>query len=86
MQLFSCPFCGERDETEFQFAGEAGKIRPEPAPEISDEDWSRYLHRNENPRGATSEIWVHQTCGEYFVMERDTVSHVISATRSLRKD
>ena len=25
MQLFPCPFCGPRDETEFTFATEAGK-------------------------------------------------------------
>jgi sarcosine oxidase subunit delta len=85
MQLFSCPFCGPRDETEFLFAAEAGKIRPEPAPEISAEDWSSYLHSVGNPRGATREIWVHQTCGEYFVMDRDTVSHVVAGTQSLRK-
>ena len=85
MQLFSCPFCGPRDETEFTFGGEAGKERPEPAPDVSPENWSTYLYRTKNPRGNTREIWVHQTCGEYFVMERDTVSHVVSATHSLRK-
>lgn len=86
MQLFSCPFCGARDETEFLFAAEAGKIRPEPAPEVSAEDWSNYLHRVSNPRGETREIWVHQTCGEYLLMERDTVSHVVATTQSLRKN
>ncbi|GHD16197.1 sarcosine oxidase subunit delta [Tianweitania populi] len=84
MQLFSCPFCGPRDETEFTFGGEAGKERPEPAPDVSAEDWSKYLHRVGNPRGRTREIWVHHTCGEYFLMERDTVSHVVAGTQSLR--
>ncbi|MBP0437240.1 sarcosine oxidase subunit delta [Tianweitania sediminis] len=84
MQLFSCPFCGPRDETEFLFAAEAGKVRPEPAPEVSAADWSKYLHRVSNPRGATREIWVHQTCGEYFLMERNTVSHVVANTQPLR--
>ena len=78
MQLFQCPFCGARDETEFTFATEAGKTRPEPAAEVSAEAWARYLHFDRNVRGGTREVWLHQTCGEFFVMERDTVSHVVA--------
>jgi sarcosine oxidase subunit delta len=77
MQLFSCPFCGLRDETEFTFATEAGKVRPEPAAEVSADAWARYLHFDANLKGATREVWLHQPCGEFFVMERDTVSHVV---------
>ncbi len=84
MQLFSCPFCGPRDETEFAFGAEAGKTRPEPAAEIPAETWARYLHYADNPRGATREIWQHVTCGEFFLMERDTVSHAVAATVDLR--
>jgi len=49
MQLFSCPFCGERDETEFVFCAEAGKTRPEPAAEVSADAWARYLYLGDNP-------------------------------------
>jgi sarcosine oxidase subunit delta len=84
MQRFPCPFCGPRDETEFHFAAEAGKVRPEPAAEVTAEVWSHYLHLNRNPRGATREIWVHQTCGEFFLMERDTVTHVVAGATALR--
>lgn len=77
MQLFPCPFCGLRDETEFAFATEAGKARPEPAAEVSAEAWARYLHVGDNPKGATREVWLHVTCGEFFVMERDTVTHAV---------
>jgi sarcosine oxidase subunit delta len=80
MQLFPCPFCGLRDETEFHYATEARKPRPEPAPEVSDADWSAYLHLNANPRGVSREVWIHLTCGEFFLMTRDTVSaEVLSA-------
>ena len=82
MQLFPCPFCGPRAETEFSFAAEAGKTRPEG--EVSDLAWSRYLYTEKNPRGATREIWSHLTCGEYFVMERDTLTHVVKSSSSLR--
>ena len=84
MQLFSCPICGPRDETEFVFGAEAGKTRPEPAADVSAEAWSRYLHFAGNPKGATREIWLHTPCGEFFAMERDTVSHAVAGSRALR--
>lgn len=84
MQLFSCPFCGPRDETEFVFGAEAGKVRPEPAAEVSAEAWSAYLHLGDNPKGAVREIWLHLTCGEFFAMERDTVSHAVAGSHALR--
>ncbi|MGE0502274.1 MAG: sarcosine oxidase subunit delta [Rhizobiaceae bacterium] len=86
MQLFPCPFCGPRDETEFQFGAEAGKTRPEPAPDVDPGRWSAYLYGKKNPKGPAREIWVHLTCGEYFLMERDTATHVVAGSRSLRKD
>ncbi|MCB1448971.1 MAG: sarcosine oxidase subunit delta [Nitratireductor sp.] len=86
MQIFTCPFCGPRDETEFHFGAEAGKVRPEPAETISAEDWSQYLYSKANPKGSTREIWVHTTCGEFFAMERDTVSHEVTASDSLRRE
>lgn len=85
MQLFSCPFCGERDETEFVFCAEAGKTRPEPAAEVPAEAWARYLYLGDNPKGAAREIWQHATCGEFFLMERDTVSHAVAGSQSLRR-
>ncbi|MFN3545945.1 MAG: sarcosine oxidase subunit delta [Mesorhizobium sp.] len=80
MQLFPCPFCGPRDETEFQFATEAGKTRPEPAGEVSAERWASYLYLKDNPKGATREVRLHSTCGEFFVMERDTVTHAVAGS------
>jgi sarcosine oxidase subunit delta len=86
MQLFPCPFCGPRIEGEFQFGAEAGKSRPEPASAISAERWANYLYINANPKGATREIWVHLTCGEFFTLDRDSVTHVVSGSRALRED
>ena len=83
MQVFPCPFCGPRPETEFQFAAEAGKARPEG--ETSERVWADYLYAERNPRGATREIWVHQTCGDFFVMERDTLTHAVASSSSLRE-
>lgn len=83
MQLFPCPFCGPRDETEFRFGGDAGNRRPEPAPDVGAEAWSAYLHEAANPKGRSREVWVHLTCGEFFVMERDTVTHEVFGAEAL---
>lgn len=85
MQLFACPFCGLRDETEFQFGAEAGKTRPEPAAGVGAAEWSRYLNDRKNPKGPSQEIWLHITCGEFFLLERNTLSHEVAGSRSLRK-
>ena len=83
MQIFLCPFCGPRDETEFRFAAEAGHARPEPAGGVSDADWAAYLYGARSPGGTSREIWLHLTCGEYFVMTRDTVTRVVDGSEPL---
>lgn len=75
MQIFRCSFCGDRDETEFRYLGEAGNERPQPAEKVGDEAWAHYLYMRRNPKGATREIWMHLTCLEVFVMERDSLTH-----------
>ena len=83
MQLFPCPFCGPREETEFHFAAEAGKPRPEPAEAVTDAEWAAYLYRTAAPKGAAREVWVHLACGEFFVMERDTVTRAVAGSAPL---
>ena len=83
MQLFPCPFCGARDETEFFFAGEAGHERPQPAETVSDATWAAYLYTHENPKGQTREIWIHLTCHEAFILERDTATHAVTGSQVL---
>jgi sarcosine oxidase subunit delta len=85
MQLFQCPFCGWRDETEFHYGGEADKRRPQPAGEVGADDWAQYLYFNHNRKGRTREIWVHLSCGEFFLMERDSVTHEVIATRAIHE-
>lgn len=83
MQLFPCPFCGPRSETEFHFGGDAGNHRPEGFRTVTDGEWTAYLHERNNLRGAANEIWMHMTCGEVFRMERDTVHHGIARSFAL---
>jgi sarcosine oxidase subunit delta len=83
MQLFPCPFCGPRSESEFHFGGDAGNHRPEGFRAVTDGAWAAYLYERNNLRGAASEIWMHMACGEVFRMERDTVNHRVAEALAL---
>jgi len=81
MFLIECPWCGERDETEFNCVGEAHIARPLDTEKLSDEAWADYLFMRTNPKGLHREQWLHAAgCRRYFNAERDTVSYRISAT------
>jgi sarcosine oxidase subunit delta len=82
MQIFVCPFCGPRDETEFHYGGEAGNARPEGHATPAGR-WAEYLHMRKNPKGRTDEIWVHLPCREFFMMTRDSLTHAVIETRAL---
>jgi sarcosine oxidase subunit delta len=84
LHLISCPFCGPRDETEFRFGAEAGKQRGDAA--SSADDWAKYLYFQDNAKGETREIWVHLACNEFFLVERNSVTHEIHRTQGLRKE
>jgi heterotetrameric sarcosine oxidase delta subunit len=82
MLLIPCPWCGPRDEPEFSFGGEPA-ARPVPAERVSDATWGDYLYFRDNDKGPHREIWCHSGgCGQWFVMERDTVTHDILNVRA----
>ncbi|MEM7209101.1 MAG: sarcosine oxidase subunit delta [Pseudomonadota bacterium] len=85
MQIFSCPFCGPRDEREFHYVAEAGKTRPDTTQSISDAEWATYLYAQRNEKGAVREVWMHMTCAELFLMERDSVTMEVLRTQGLRE-
>lgn len=82
MLLLPCPFCGDRNESEFVFGG------PKRAPRLSrldgdDGEWIDHLTVVPNPRGTVSEKWWHRLgCGSWIVVERDTVTHAIAKPAS----
>ena len=80
MLLIPCPYCGPRAEVEFVCGGEAYAVRP--AEPVSDADWTAYLFERRNPKGAAHERWFHAAgCRRWFLVERDTVTHEIMASR-----
>ncbi len=51
MLLIPCPWCGERDEIEFSYGGEAGIAYPADPAALSDEEWAEWLFVRDNPKG-----------------------------------
>jgi len=51
MILINCPYCGERDQSEFSSGGEAHVVRPENSENLSDKEWGEYVFFRANPKG-----------------------------------
>jgi sarcosine oxidase subunit delta len=80
MLLIPCPWCGEREETEFRCGGEAHILRPKEPAALTDQQWVDYLFMRTNPKGVHCERWRHvHGCGRWFNLARDTVSDRILA-------
>ena len=78
MLQIRCPFCGERDEVEFSYGGQAGIAYPADPSALSDEQWAQWLFVRDNPKGDFAERWVHtHGCRRWFDVVRDTVTNEI---------
>jgi sarcosine oxidase, subunit delta len=74
MMQIECLFCGQRDETEFTYGGEAHVSRPGLA--ASDSEWADYLYFRDNIKGVHAERWRHaRGCGQWFIAMRNTTTH-----------
>lgn len=79
MLQIKCPWCGLRDEPEFNYGGPSHVTRP--PLEVSDAGWAEYLFARANPKGLLRERWRHAFgCGQWFNVARDTVTHSIVET------
>ena len=80
MIRINCPFCGERDHSEFTYGGDA--TIEYPALDAPKEEWHDAVFLRENIRGMQSETWHHVGgCRMWLVVERDTMTHEIQAVR-----
>ena len=74
MMIIHCPWCGARDENEFNCGGTTHIVRP--GSDASDEAWGKYLFFRLNPKGVHLERWRHSLgCGQWFNAARDTLTH-----------
>ncbi len=79
MLLIPCPFCGEREEDEFVFGGDAKRERPTDPTSTSTEQWVDYVYNSNNTKGESLEWWWHaQGCTKWFRITRNTVTHAIT--------
>jgi heterotetrameric sarcosine oxidase delta subunit len=80
MLLITCPWCGDRDEPEFSYGGQAHVAYPADPDALDDEAWARYLYFRDNPAGLFAERWVHTAgCRRWFVAVRDTRTNAFLA-------
>ncbi|MCT2590819.1 sarcosine oxidase subunit delta [Streptomyces sp. N2-109] len=78
MQLIPCPWCGDRDEVEFHYGGQAHLVHPADPDALSDEEWAGYLFLRDNPAGWFAERWSHAAgCRRWFNVLRHTVTHEV---------
>lgn len=79
MHQIQCPWCGVRDEAEFQYKGDATVARPS---DPADEDgFFRYVYIRDNPKGWHTEWWHHVGgCRQFVKVVRNTLTHEIHAT------
>ena len=85
MHRIDCPWCGTRDEAEFQYQGDATVVRP--AAGGSQEEFFRYVYVRDNPKGWHTEWWHHiGGCRQWVKVVRNTVTHEIASCGWPRDD
>jgi methylglutamate dehydrogenase subunit B len=73
-----CPFCGERDHSEFVFSGPADIARPAFTEAEPTRAAFEAVYLRENPKGPSTELWYHQSgCRGWLRVRRDTSTHEI---------
>jgi len=82
MQLFACPFCGPRDQSEFTYGREKAAM---PALDAGPQAWQRYVYDRDNPCGPHAELWHHNHgCRQWLEIVRDTLTHEVLEIRAAR--
>jgi len=80
MIRINCPFCGERDHSEFSYGGD-GSIEY-PALDAPMQDWHDAVFMRKNICGVQTETWQHVNgCRMWLTIERDTVTHEIHSVK-----
>ena len=81
-----CPFCGERDSSEFVFCGDGSSRRPDPdAPDAAARFFDA-VYLRDNPAGRYAELWYHASgCRSWLVVTRDTRTHEVFSAEFARE-
>ena len=81
-----CPFCGERDSSEFTVTGDASCRRPSPdEPDVQTRFFEALYLRN-NPAGRHAELWYHSFgCRSWLQVTRDTRTHEVFSVELMKQ-
>jgi sarcosine oxidase subunit delta len=80
MQLIPCPWCGDREEAEFHYGGQAHVACPADPHALTDAQWAQFVFFRDNPKGPFAERWMHAAgCRRWFNAIRDTATHDLLA-------
>lgn len=86
MLRITCPWCGERDQVEFAYGGDATRKLPDLADADLDH-WTEGVFIRDNPRGLHEELWQHQHgCRQWLHVVRDTLTHEIKSVALAREN
>ena len=86
MFVINCPYCGEREQSEFKAGGEAHIVRPKQPTELSDDQWAEYLFMRKNIKGIQYESWNHaHGCRKWFNMIRDCLLYTSPSPRDVEE-
>jgi sarcosine oxidase subunit delta len=82
-----CPFCAERDSSEFTFAGDASVRRPDPEAPDAAARFFEAVYLRDNPAGRYEELWYHGSgCRSWLRVTRDTRTHEVFSVRFARDE
>jgi sarcosine oxidase subunit delta len=85
MLRIPCPFCGERDYTEFRYGGDATKSRPAHGRSHL-KVWHDYVFLFDNLKGAHREYWQHVLgCRQWLVLDRNTATNTVGGSHVPRE-
>jgi sarcosine oxidase subunit delta len=73
-----CPFCGDRDLSEFAYLGDANVVRPGGQPADTPARFFDEVYLRDNPAGPHEELWHHASgCRSWLRVRRNTRTHEI---------
>jgi methylglutamate dehydrogenase subunit B len=73
-----CPFCGDRDVSEFNYLGDAAFHHPPSDAQDVTQRYYEAVYLRDNPAGSHQELWFHAAgCLSWIRVTRNTRTHEI---------
>ena len=81
MQLFRCPWCGQRAQIEFSYCCDQEGIPGPDWAELADEAHLQRIYLRSNQIGFHAELWQHTGgCGGWLKILRHNLTHEVADT------